>query len=47
MKRPIAERLLDAPQRWIERSRLDSEMKFLLVATVRYVKQIVRSRSRR
>jgi hypothetical protein len=46
MRRPFAERVLDRPQRWIERSKVDPQVKLLLVATLRYVKQIVRSRSR-
>ena len=47
MSRPILERLLDRPQRWVETSRIDPEMKLLLAATLRYIKQIVRSRARR
>jgi hypothetical protein len=45
--RPLLERLLDRPQRWIETSRIDPEMKLLLTATIRYIKQIARSRARR
>jgi hypothetical protein len=47
MKRPLLERLLDRPQRWIEKSAIDSEVKLLLAATFRYVKQIARSKSAR
>jgi hypothetical protein len=46
VRRRFAERVLDRPQRWIERSRVDPQVKLLLAATVRYLKQIVRSRSR-
>ena len=38
--------MLDTPQRWLEESALGADMKLLLVATVRLLKQIVRSRSR-
>jgi hypothetical protein len=46
MKRPLVERLLDRPHRWIERSPIDPAVKLLLAAALRYAKQIARSRSR-
>ncbi len=47
MKRPLVERLLDRPQRWVEASGIDPEVKLLLAATLRYLKQIARSRAQR
>jgi hypothetical protein len=43
-KRPLAERMLDVPQRLLERA-LSGEMQIAATGTVRFLKQIIRSRA--
>ena len=44
--RAFLERVLDAPQRWLDRALPAGDAKILLVGTVRFLKQIVRSTTR-
>lgn len=45
--RPRLERWLDRPQRFIERSSLSADAKMIWASAIRYLKQIIRSRSLR
>jgi hypothetical protein len=45
-ERVFLERVLDAPQRWLDRALPAGDAKILIVGTVRFLKQIVRSKTR-